>query len=144
MSETYPPEGDQGLGARPPETGEMLEPNMQEPLGKPKLHWGFALLGLAATGLLSWGIAIGASAIGSTLASDTAYNVIGPVAVLLEVALFAGMMFAWIRGRRHDENRLRSFGLGGLIAYLAMMLLSLLAVGACFVSLGTGGSLFGN
>lgn len=141
MSETYPPEGDRSVGERPPETGELL-PGVPQPPRKQELHWQFALLGFAAAGALSLGIAIGAGVVGNT--TDVALSIIGPIASLVELAVFVGIIVAWILGRRNGNNRLRSFGIGGLIAYTSMMLYGLLAVGACFVSLGMGGGLFGN
>jgi hypothetical protein len=139
MSETYPPEGEQNVGVLPPEMDGPSDPAsaMPEPPSKPKLHWGFALLGFAATGVLSVGITYGAAAVGSLSASTVALSIIGPITGLLEVAIFAGMVIAWVIGRDRD-NRLRSFGIGGLLTYLVVVLVSLLAVGACFVSLGTG------
>lgn len=146
MSETYPPEGEPSSGAQSPMASGLVEPQpeMPEPPRKPTLQWGFALLGFVATGVLSLGITFGASVVGSSIASDLALNLLGPIALLLELAVFVGMLIAWIVGRSKGNNRLRSFGIGGLVMFLAAMLFSLLAVGACFVSLGTGGGLFGN
>jgi len=139
MSETYPPEGEQNLGALSPETDGPGEPAsaMPELDSKPKLHWGFALLGFVATGVLSVGIAYGAAAVDSLTAPEAVSSATGPITLLLEVAVFAGMVIAWIVGRGRD-NRLRSFGIGGLLTYLVVVLISLLAAGACFLTLGTG------
>ena len=109
---------------------------------KPKPHWGFAVLGFVVAGVGSWAIGIAASYLAS--ATDTPASFVGWIAFALEVALFVGMVVAWVRGRRNDLNGLRSFGIGGLMAYVATVLLSLLAVGACFISLGNGGNLLGN
>ena len=131
MSETYPPEGEQGPGQQPPSTGEMPKPP------KPKLHWGFAVLGFVVAGVASWGMGAAATA----LLGYTSWSVglVGPIAIILEFALFAGMVIAAVEGRRNGNNSLRSFGIGGLVAYMATVLVSLLAVGACFVSIAGSG-----
>jgi hypothetical protein len=153
MSETCPPEGDQSLGPRPPETGELprtgelpdsyvTDPTFVPPPPAPprppkqKLHWGFALLGFVTP----WPVVI-AAAWGFSLIDDGSSALPGALAVGL--IAFWLLVAAWISGRRSGNNRLRSYGIGGLVAYIATVLLSLLAVGACFISLGKG-SLFGN
>jgi hypothetical protein len=147
MSETYPPEGDQGLGARPPETGELPELGGRDPDGatsgyqplppsspkppKQKLQWGFALLGFATPWVVSF-----AGGWLLSVVDDGSYTLVA--GILLGLIVFGLMLAAWIVGRRNGDNRLRSFGIGGAVAYIATVLFSLLAVGACFLTYNSG------
>jgi len=155
MSEMQPPEGDQRLSAPPPEPAETVGPGVPAgaaepvpgvsgPSPRPKLHWGFVVLGFAATVLLSVGISLAAGVIFSFAGAGVGLNLVTPIAGLLELAVLVGMVIAVIAGRRRGSSRVFSLGIGGLSAYVAVMLLSLLLVGTCFVSLGTGSGLFGN
>ena len=128
MSETHPPEGDVGQDEPLPFAGMPPE----EPK-KQKMDGGFGLLGFftpwVANALIWWVFTAAADAL-SNHPRILAYS-----PVVLEVAVFAGLLVAFVWGRRNGDNRLRSFGLGGLIAYASAILIGLLAFGACFVLL---------
>jgi uncharacterized BrkB/YihY/UPF0761 family membrane protein len=60
----------------------------------------------------------------------------------LEPLLFVAVLVSFIVGKANGNVRLKSFGLGGLVAYAAGALLLLLVFGSCLV-LGAGGGLLG-
>lgn len=127
MSETHPPEGDPGDGERLPLAGKPPEGNKQ------KADWTFSVLGFFTpwvANIVLWMVFAAAADALSNHPRILAYS-----PVLLEVVVFAGMLVAFVWGRRSGNNKLRSFGFGGLIAYVSAVLLSLLAFGACFVIL---------
>lgn len=148
MSETYPPEdvsaivppAEQPAPAEPP-----AAPPAQPPAGKPKVRWGFFALGFITPSAVYMLVASIVSTIND--ATDTAAGLPGSlVAVVLSLATLGvavGMIAAFVVGNRRENPRLRSFGLGGLISYAVTMLISLLAFGACLLTLG-GTGLLGN
>ena len=128
MSEMHPPEGDSGRGEPLPFAGMPPE----EPKRR-RMDPGFALLGFftpwVANALILWVLTAAADA----LSNHPRIQAYSPG--VLEVAIVGGMWVAWVWGRRNGNNKLRSFGLGGLIAYAVAILLSLLVFGACWVIL---------
>jgi hypothetical protein len=134
MSETHPPEGDPGHGEPLPLAEKPPTRN------KRKLDWPFAVLGFFTPWVATLAIGLGFNAATDALSNHPRIMGYGPGAV--EVAVFAGLLVAFVMGRRNGDNRLRSFGLGGLICYVAAVLLGLLVFGACFVIL-SGPGLFG-
>lgn len=153
MSEMQPPESEQvptpplaeQAGETPPaETpaGLPSPPVGASPRVKRKVHGGYFTLGFL-TPIAVGGIMVG----GAALLSMT--NLGGPGAAILGIggqalgaAVIVGMVVAMVVGTSKGNDRLRSYGLGGLVAYAAAALLSLLVFGACLVTLG-GSSLFG-
>lgn len=84
------------------------------------------------------------SALGAALGAALSYvDDTGLVATatsgFLTIVTIAGLAIAFVKGRTTGDNRLRSFGLGGLISLAVVTLLSLLAFGACFVILSSAG-----
>jgi hypothetical protein len=141
MSETYPPEDDMGRGA-PPEPDAISGPPAPGDVPgrhKQKVHKGYAVLGFFTPWLVSAVFGFASSVFSNFY---DLFNGLLPVisASALGIGVFVGMLLAFLIGRRRGDNRLRSFGLGGLIAYAATVLFSLLAFGACFVLLGQVGN----
>lgn len=127
MSETYPPESDQDPGTLPPFDGEPPEPK------KLQLHGGFWALGFVMPWFVTWVFASLSETIAEALPNHPRLVAASPVA--LQVAVLAVLVIAFVWGRRTGDNRLRSFGLGGLTCYVVTVLLGLLVFGACFVLL---------
>jgi len=128
MSEMQPPEGGSGHGEPLPFAGMPPEDPKKQKIDGP-----FALLGFftpwVANALIWWVFTVAADAL-SNHPRILAYS-----PVVLEIAVFGGMLLAFVWGRSKGDNRLRSFGLGGLIAYVSAILIGLLAFGACWVIL---------
>jgi len=166
MSETYPPDGDQGQGVppvpEPPHDAAAFEGGVQPPTAeqpasapvtpppyapepsetpsKPKLHWGFAALGFFTPWLLSALAGAAFGALATVMAeSSLPFGILSQIPAVIGLLVFIGMLVAWQAGRGRGDNRLRSFGLGGVVSYAVILLLGLLAFGACFLLLGTGG-----
>lgn len=116
--------------ASPPFAG-VAGPPPGEP--KPKLDWAFFALGFVTpwlVGLLITAPGILGFAAGPVLASFGGLLIFG---------MIAGQFAAWIIGRKNGNNRLRSWGLGGLAAFLVQLAAVLLFFGACLIAFQTGG-----
>ncbi len=155
MSETYPPEGDQGRDVPPvqtatsqppavPPTGPpvatMTPPPPPGPRPKRKLDWPFAILGFLASPVLL----VAASAAAAALSrAGLPVSFIGSIGGLLQVAVVIAAIAAFVVGTRRENNRLRSFAVGALWSFVAYMLIALLAFGACLITLTGNNGLFG-
>lgn len=121
MDEDRPPVQDEVNWAMTPDA--ELPP---EPAPKPRVHAGYWVLGFLSPFLL-YGIAAALS------------NVLPAVAFgllsWLVMPMFAAFFVLFIIGRQRGNNAMRSYGLGGIWSFGLVMLLLLLAFGACFISL---------
>lgn len=113
----------------------VMPPAMPVVSAKPRADALFFTIGFVAALVF---LPIAAGALGSLLSLNV--NLSGGVALALEsvlvlvvIAAFAALMVA---GRKRDNNRLRSFGKGGLWAAIAVPLVMLAAVGSCLVLVG--------
>lgn len=142
MTDNIPPDSvGESAVPPPPPPGSPAPPSppaagpapVQPP--KRKLDPLFFILGLMAP----WVLNSLAGGIGAGLLS-----VVGPdgfaggvtfyaLSVLLPLLILIGCLVLFIVGCTRGNERLRSFGLGGLIAYAATLLLGLLAFGSCLV-----------
>lgn len=135
--DVLPPEGGQSSEIPPPPaspapaaTGETpSQPNAE----KRPVHPGFLILGLVTPWLASALIGAVVNALSLTDFPAPGPGVLGAV---LSLVVLVGIIVAFVRGRTTGNDKLRSFGLGGLISYAATILVSLLAFGACFVLAG--------
>lgn len=131
----------------PPEWSPPPAPPVafEEGGGKRKIDVGMFLLGLATPFLvlaIVSAIATGVSDLlyGGTTGEPTPFVagigvVVGFLPMVLMLGTFVGSLISLIVGRSKGNNRLRSFGLGGIWAFGGMLLLGLLAFGACFIAL---------
>jgi hypothetical protein len=123
MSEN-PTEGGLGSGvpdAPPP--GAVADP-------KRKLNGGFFVLGLLTPWAVSGLTAIPLSIFG---ANGTAVGLAG--LSLLPLIVLVAQLVAWLVGRSNGNNRLRSWGLGGMASLAVTTLAGLLFFGACMLTL---------
>lgn len=152
MSETPRPDGDLSPGvppawdAEPTHPAAAIDPSYPPPPPRPpyapvvpaepdpskppkaKLHWGYALLGFVTPWILNY--------VGGVLMADTwLASSFSALYAVSELGIIAGVVAAYLIGRSRGNNRLRSFGIGGLTSYVVSVLLGLLLVGACFLSL---------
>lgn len=118
-----PPSPPAGMGVQPPRQSDLAP--------KPKTDVGFFILGFFAPAVIGAGL----SAIAGLLQS----GILGGIASLLFFPMFAGVLVAFIVGKRSGNVRLWSFGKGGLWAYGVGALVALLAFGTCLVTLNNGG-----
>ena len=136
--EPSPAETSGGAGAPPyPPTavGTMTPPPPPgPPRRKRKLAGGWFFLGLLTpvfgillAGALLWALSLTPDGGGTIATVGAGLLLLAPIVIVL-LAFFIGL------GKRDDK--IRSYGLGGLVFYGAAMLMSLLLFGACWVSLG--------
>jgi hypothetical protein len=142
MSEMQPPEGDVRPESVPPAEGNQerqpqVPPASQDspasqvppswpPTPKRRLVWWAAALGFITP------------IVGVVLAMVV--SSFGPVpAVILGYGSPAIVLVAFVVGVAKPNDALRSFGVGGLVAYGVVMLVGLLLFGACVVTLGSQG-----
>jgi hypothetical protein len=100
---------------------------------KRKLDGGFFALGLV-TPLLAGAL--------TTLPINIFGEGAPPLAWLgsvLPIGVFVAQLIAWLVGRVNGNNRLRSWGLGGVASVAMMALAGLLLFGACMLTLGASG-----
>jgi hypothetical protein len=92
--------------------------------GKPKrkLDWLFFVLGFATP--IAYGVLIALP----PLADQSGVLAIGGYTAFLVASLVM-----WIAGRQMERNRLRSYGLGGLLLYVFVALGALLLFGSCLI-----------
>lgn len=146
--EMRPHEGTSGPGAapEPPVPLPPEQPAAPEPFQQPSVPQGphekqpldvkFTVLGFFTPLFVS---AL-AGALGTALSYvDDTGLVSAAASGFLTIVTIAGLVVAFIKGRTTGDNRLRSFGFGGLISLAVVTLLSLLAFGACFVILSSAG-----
>jgi len=117
-----------------PTGGDQDFPPPDAPKQKPKLDVGFFILGFLTplvVGVLGGLLMTGVASLGLTFMAS-----LGPRFL---VAIFVGQIAGWLTGRTNGNNRLRSWGLGGVVAVMAMALAAMLFFGACLISLGNGG-----
>lgn len=106
-------------------------------VSKRKLDWPFAILGFLTPWLVG-GLQVIVSAMLPGMDSGTAASIIAGIAGIGSMLVVVVMIVALIVGRIKDMNRLRSFGIGGLASYGVIMLVGLLAFGACMITLNSG------
>lgn len=108
---------------------------------KQKIDWPFAILGFFTPPVA---LAVAGAALNLLASSGTLAPVFGSLGALLQVAVVIAAIAAFVVGSRRGNNKLRSFAIGALWAYVAYTLIALIAFGACLISLGGGGAgLFG-
>lgn len=122
----------------PSPSGEWSLPEMpmqgdDGPRQKPIVR--FVVLGLfgvlVANCVLSYGAAYAINSLYESLG-----DLMPPLALLgwlPAVLLFAASATAFLVGRRRGDNRMRSLGLGGMLAYAAVALIGLLVFGSCML-----------
>jgi hypothetical protein len=93
--------------------------------GKPRIAWGYFILGLA-TPFVAWGLLIALAGVFDSMTG---------VFPVVAGALFFAQLLAAIIGGREGDTRLRSFGFGGLWAYGLVVLIGLLVFGTCVIGL---------
>ena len=99
-----------------------LEPAEPPKRIRRKVDWPFLLLGFFTPAAL-YGL------VGFTSLPDTLAN----LAPWLFVAHFVGSLIALILGRQNKIERLRSYGLGGVVFYGVVLLALLLLFGSCLL-----------
>lgn len=122
----YPPEPEPGASVPPAsQSGMPAGPSISPTPPKRKLSIGFFILGFATpwvVGALTsalMGVFAGIGVVGSFLA-------IAPPGVT-----FLAQLAAWVIGRTNGNDRLRSWGLGGVATVALLVLAVLLLFGAC-------------
>jgi len=127
MDETGLPVSGSSQEGPVPERRDPVPP----PATKLKTHAGFLVLGLLAPFALS----ILTGIVGGLLANigNGALSPILAFTGLSGPALFVGVLIAYLVGKQKGNSKLMSFGKGGVIAYVTMFLLALLAFGSCLV-----------
>lgn len=111
-----------------PLTAPPAPPGAAQP--KQKLNVAFFILGFVTPWLAG---AIVSFALGTLAGGFPALGVIGGA---LPLALIAAQLAAWLIGRSNGNNRLRSWGLGGVVSVAVQMLAALLFFGACLLNIG--------
>lgn len=131
MAPPAPPEPVQGsVSPVPP-----MPPAMPVVSAKPRSDALFFTLGFIAALIF---LPIAAGALGALLSLNVNLSgAVSSVALLVLVLVVVAVFWALMRaGRTRDNNRLRSFGKGGLWASIAVPLVMLAAVGSCLVLVG--------
>jgi hypothetical protein len=110
-------------GATPVTPGEAAP-------SKQRLNIGFFILGFVTPWLAT---AIVSVPLGALTGSFPALGVVGGA---LPLAVIAAQLAAWLIGRSNGNNRLRSWGLGGVISVAVQVLAAMLFFGACLLNIG--------
>lgn len=132
MSDMLPPEHVESPSVPPAPTPPMSP--AAPPTRQPVLV-GFLVLGLVLPCALNVIPALLGSALSSLDPSGVVLPVIGGFTAFLPPLTVVAVIVAFFLGRSRGDNRLRSFGLGGLISIAVGALLLLLAFGTCLVGL---------
>lgn len=128
----YPPERKPGtyVSHVSPSGTPAGPPTSPEPL-KRKLSTGFFILGFVTPWLVA----------ALTGAATGLFGQMGAVSSFFAVALpggtFLAQLAAWVIGRSNGNDRLRSWGLGGMATAVLQALAVLLLFGACAIGLAT-------
>jgi len=101
---------------------------------KPKLDVGFFILGFVTPWVVG---GLGGLLLSGVASLGLAF--VGTLGPLFFVAIFIGQIAAWLIGRTNGNNRLRSWGVGGVVAVMVMALAAMLFFGACLISLNNSG-----
>ncbi len=113
----------------PPVYEPLPVPEVEQP-PKQKLNIGFFILGFVTPWLAT---AIVSVPLGTLTGSFPALGVVGGA---LPLAVIAAQLAAWLIGRSNGNNRLRSWGLGGVISVAVQVLAAMLFFGACMLNIG--------
>lgn len=111
--------------APPAATATMAPP--PPPGAKPKMNWGFFVLGALSPFVIVSAIAVPLNFLNIGVA-------LGLLVGLLPWAVFFLFLYLFLRGRRKGDPRLRSYGLGGMWAYIVIPLTALIATGTCLIT----------
>lgn len=121
MNETMPPENENAQGSPSPQPVPVAPTEKI----KPKTDVPFLILGLATPVVLFVALVFFASWLQNALSGIL--MTAGPFVIL---AVFLVLLNI---GSRRGDARLRSYGKGGLLAFLAIPLFGLLAFGSCLI-----------
>jgi hypothetical protein len=133
-----PPVAPEEAPAPAPAAPTPMPPAMPVVSAKPKTDVLFFIIGFIIAMLA---LPLGSAALGAVLSTAPINGIVGTAIltglVIVVIAIFVSLMVA---GRRRDNIRLRSFGLGGLWASIVIPLVLLLTIGSCLVLTGQTGA----